>query len=204
MPTDHLSTTHQIAIFASGSGSNAQKIMEYFEAHPQVRVTLVLTNNPTAGVLQRAASLHIPTHVFNRNEFYQTDDVLRVLQEHRITFIVLAGFLWLMPSNLVVAYPRRIVNIHPALLPKFGGKGMYGSRVHEAVVQAGEKESGITIHYVNEHYDEGQVIFQASCALQSGDTPEIVAHKVLELEHRHFPAVIEKVILNEKTLPTTS
>jgi phosphoribosylglycinamide formyltransferase-1 len=204
MPANHSSFPHQIAIFASGSGSNGQKIIEYFESHTQIRVTLVLTNNPQAGVLQRAAGFHIPTHVFTRNEFYQTDDVLRVLEDHRITFIVLAGFLWLMPSNLVAAYPGSIVNIHPALLPKFGGKGMYGSRVHEAVVQAGEKESGITIHYVNEHYDEGQVIFQASCALQPDDTPEMVAHKVLELEHRHFPAVIEKVILDESKLPATS
>jgi phosphoribosylglycinamide formyltransferase-1 len=190
----------RIAIFASGSGSNAQRIIEYFQYHPQIRVALVLSNNPKAGVLERAARFDIPVHVFNRTDFYQSDDVLGLLESSGISFLVLAGFLWLMPSNLVQAFPGRIVNIHPALLPKYGGKGMYGLNVHKAVVEAGEKESGITIHFVNEHYDEGQPIFQATCPLQATDTPEEVALKVLELEHRYFPRVIEQVILGQAAL----
>jgi phosphoribosylglycinamide formyltransferase 1 len=146
-------------------------------------------------VLERASRLGVPSHVFNRNDFYQTNEVLQVLEDHRISFIVLAGFLWLMPANLVQAFPDRIVNIHPALLPRYGGKGMYGMKVHEAIVQAGEKESGITIHYVNEHYDEGQIVFQATCAVSPDDSPEEVAHKVQALEHQYFPPVIERVIL---------
>jgi len=196
----HPSAPHRIAIFASGSGSNAQRIMEYFQLHPQIQVTLVLSNNPKAGVLERAARLNTPVQVFNRTDFYHGDEVLRVLESRGITFLVMAGFLWLMPANLVQAFPNRIVNIHPALLPRYGGKGMYGLNVHKAVVKAGEQESGITIHFVNEHYDEGQTIFQASCPLQPSDTPEEVAHKVLELEHRHFPRVIEQVILGKKPL----
>ncbi len=191
-PTDQC-----IAIFASGSGSNAQRIIEYFQGHPTIRVTLVLTNNPQAGVLERATKLGVPSLVFTRAELYESDTVLQQLRETKVSFIVLAGFLWLMPSNLVEAFPDRIVNIHPALLPKFGGKGMYGTRVHEAVVQAGEKESGITIHLVNNRYDEGQVIFQAACSLSPSDTPEIVARKVQHLEHRHFPRVIEQFLLAE-------
>ena len=152
------------------------------------------------GVLERAKKLGIPSLVFTRAGFYQSDSVLQQLQDAQVSFIVLAGFLWLMPSNLVEAFPDRIVNIHPALLPKFGGKGMYGMRVHEAVVQAGEKESGITIHLVNHRYDEGQVIFQAACSLSPTDTPEIVSHKVQQLEHRHFPRVIEQLILAEPIL----
>lgn len=185
---------HKIAVFASGSGSNAQKIIEYFQNQPHAEVALVLSNNPNAGVLERAASFGVPTYVFNRSTFYNTNEVIQELQNHQITFVVLAGFLWLTPANLVQAYPHRIINIHPALLPKFGGKGMYGHFVHEAVVQAGESESGITIHYVNEHYDEGQIIFQARCALDKDDTPDEVAHKVQVLEHQHFPEVIAKII----------
>jgi phosphoribosylglycinamide formyltransferase 1 len=188
----------QIAIFASGSGSNTQRIIEYFQHHPTIRVTTVLSNNPNAGVLERAKRLEVPSLVFTRKEFYESDAVLQHLRNADISFIVLAGFLWLMPSNLVDAFPDRIVNIHPALLPKFGGKGMYGRHVHEAVVEAGEKESGISIHLVNKHYDEGSILFQASCPLTPADTPEKVAHKVLELEHRHFPKVIEQVILKLK------
>jgi phosphoribosylglycinamide formyltransferase 1 len=193
--SSHTSEAHSIAIFASGSGSNAERIIEYFRSHPSIRVSLVLTNNPKAGVLERASRLGVPSHVFNRNDFYQTNEVLQVLEDHRISFIVLAGFLWLMPANLVQAFPDRIVNIHPALLPRYGGKGMYGMKVHEAIVQAGEKESGITIHYVNEHYDEGQIVFQATCAVSPDDSPEEVAHKVQALEHQYFPPVIERVIL---------
>lgn len=196
----HAPAPHRIAIFASGSGSNAQRIMEYFQRHPQIEVALVLSNNPKAGVLERAARLNTPVHVFNRTDFYQGDEVLRVLQSRGITFLVLAGFLWLMPTHLVHAFPNRIINIHPALLPRYGGKGMYGLNVHQAVVEAGEQESGITIHFVNEHYDEGQTIFQARCPLRPTDTPEEVAQKVLELEHRHFPRVIEQVMLGKKPL----
>jgi len=149
---------HRIAIFASGSGTNARKIMEYFQDHPKISVHLVLSNNPDAYVLTRAHQFNIPTLTFSRQELYQSSHILDILSVQGIDFIVLAGFLWLIPSYILKAYPNQIVNIHPALLPTYGGKGMYGMRVHEAVIAAGEKESGISIHYVNENYDEGQII----------------------------------------------
>ena len=171
--------------------------MEHFAAHPRVRVGGVLTNNPNAGALERAARWGVPSRVFSRAEFYQSDDVPQWLRERSVSFVVLAGFLWLTPPSLVAAFPNRIVNIHPALLPKFGGQGMYGMRVHEAVVAAGEKESGITVHYVNERYDEGRILFQATCPVAPDDAPADVARKVQELEHRYFPGVIEKAVLDE-------
>ena len=183
-----------IAIFASGSGTNAQKIMEHFDNHPAIRIKLVLSNKPDAGVLLRAANFFIPTHIFSRKDFYETDEVINQLTGHQINYIVLAGFLWLVPVPLIRAFPGRIVNIHPALLPRFGGKGMYGMRVHEAVVARKEPETGITIHLVNEEYDKGKILFQARCAVQPGDTPETVAHKVHALEHAHFAQVIERWI----------
>ena len=188
-----------IAIFASGSGTNAQKIMEHFDNHPAIRVKLVLSNKPDAPVLLRAANFFIPTHVFSRKNFYETDAVIRQLTDNRINYLVLAGFLWLVPVSLLRAFPGRIVNIHPALLPKFGGKGMYGMRVHEAVVASHEPETGITIHLADEEYDRGEILFQARCAVQPNDTPETVAHKVHALEHAHFAEVIERWIAS---LPT--
>ena len=183
-----------IAIFASGSGSNAERIVEYFADSEQVNVKLFLCNNPEAGVIQRAERLQIPLMMFDRPMF-KSGEVVKILQENQIDWVVLAGFLWLVPKNMVEAFPNRIINIHPALLPKYGGKGMYGHFVHEAVVENKETESGITIHFVNEHYDEGGVIFQASFPVLSTDSPEDVARKGQILEHKHFPEVIERVIL---------
>lgn len=184
----------RIAIFASGSGSNAHKIMEHFRYSDDAEVVLVLTNNPYAYVLQRADSFEVPSHIFDRNEFYHSDDVLNLLKNLGVDLIVLAGFLWLIPQNLLQAFPNCIINIHPSLLPKFGGKGMYGDRVHQAVLAAGEAESGITIHYVNEHYDEGEFIFQAKYRIDEGDSIEMLKIKGLKLEHLHFPRVIENLI----------
>jgi len=185
---------HHIAIFASGTGSNARKIMEYFAENDRARVVLVVSNKPDAGVLDIAHEHHVPTYVIGRKDFYETEELLDVLDKYRVDFIALAGFLWLVPTYLVRAFLKRIVNIHPALLPKFGGKGMYGNRVHEAVKAAGEHETGITIHFVNEHYDEGDIVFQATCSVEPGDTPDTIAHKVLKLEHRYFPEVIENIL----------
>jgi len=184
-----------IAIFASGTGSNAKNMIHYFKHHPWISVSLVVSNKPGAPVLDIARENDIPTLVIDREYFYQSEDILKKINEYLIDFVVLAGFLWLVPAYLVKACERRMVNIHPALLPKYGGKGMYGMKVHEAVCRAGESETGITIHFVNEQYDEGDVVFQAKCQVGPGDTPETVAQKVLQLEHRYFPAVIEKLIL---------
>lgn len=186
----------RIAIFASGSGSNAEEITKYFRNTDFAEVALILTNNPEAYVLQRAEKLGVPAVTFTGKELRETDIVLNVLKEYDIDFIVLAGFLLLVPQNLIEAFPDRIVNIHPALLPRYGGKGMYGDRVHQAVCDAGEKESGITIHYVNPLYDEGQIIFQATCPVNEEDTPETVARKVHALEYQHYPQVIGRVIKN--------
>lgn len=183
-----------IAIFASGTGSNAQKIMEHFKASETARVALLVSNNKDAGVLRIAEAYGISTHLIARKGFYDTTALLEVLAAHQIDFIALAGFMWLAPAYLVRAFPNRIVNIHPALLPKFGGKGMYGIHVHEAVKASGDTESGITIHYVNERYDEGDILFQASCALEPGDSPVHIAQKVLVLEHQWYPKVIEGVL----------
>lgn len=183
-----------IAVFASGSGTNAQKIIEHFKAGTVARVTLVVTNNCDAFVLERAKKAHIPTLIINKKSFSESHHLLDQLKKFHIDFIVLAGFLWLIPTYLIKSYPRKIVNIHPALLPKYGGKGMYGDKVHEAVIQNKETESGITIHYVNEHYDEGQIIFQAKCPVYLSDTPETLAEKIHQLEYEYFPGTIEAVI----------
>lgn len=187
-------TSKKIVIFASGSGSNAENLARYFEHHDDVNVAYILSNNKDAYVLERAQKLHIPSRVFTRNEFYTTHEIVDLLKELSIDLIVLAGFLWLVPPQLVAAYPKRIVNIHPALLPKYGGKGMYGQRVHQAVVDNHETESGITIHYVNEHYDDGDIIFQARCSVLPSDTADDVAKKVHQLEYAHFPQVIGMVL----------
>ena len=188
----------KIAIFASGSGSNAENIIQYFAQKPQFCVKSVFCNVPDAYVLERAKKYRIPSFVFNREEFRNPDKVFRQLQEQEIDFIVLAGFLWLMPSFITAAWPNKIVNIHPALLPASGGKGMYGHHVHEAVIAAGEKESGITIHYVNDHYDQGAIIFQAKCPVLPTDTPDDLAARVHELEYRYFPQIIAETILKQE------
>ena len=183
-----------IAIFASGAGSNARKIIEYFENKGlRIKVSLIVCNVPGAGVLEIAKEKGIPSLIINKADFTATGYV-ESLQNADINFIVLAGFLWKVPEVLVRAYPKAIINIHPALLPKYGGKGMYGARVHEAVIAAGEKQSGITIHWVNEHYDEGAIIFQASCAIDASDTADTLANKIHALEHAHFAPTIEKLL----------
>jgi phosphoribosylglycinamide formyltransferase 1 len=184
----------QIAIFASGNGSNFQRIADYFAGNDAVEIAVLYSNREDAFALERAASLGIPSVVFNRNQFYSTPAILNDLQDRKIDWIVLAGFLWLVPENILRAFKDRIVNIHPALLPKYGGKGMYGMRVHEAVVATGDRKSGITIHMVNAHYDEGQIVFQASCSVLRGDTAEDVAAKIHRLEFEHFPRIIEELV----------
>ena len=185
----------KVALFASGSGSNVQNISEYFATNPHVKINLILSNNPNAFVLERAKKLGIQTHVFTRDSFYNTHEIIKVLEKAQTDFIVLAGFLWLIPQYLIQAYPNKIINIHPALLPKYGGKGMYGSKVHEAVINNKEKESGITIHYVNEQYDEGSIIFQARCMVKPDDSPESVAKRIHELEYEYYPKIIEQLIM---------
>ena len=187
-------TQKRLAIFASGSGSNAEKIAEYFKNHPNIEISLILSNNPQAGVIARARKFQIPVVLFDKKTFNDTNRIVELLQNQHIDLVVLAGFMMLIPEAMVQAFPNKIINIHPALLPKYGGKGMYGHFVHEAVVAAQESESGITIHYVNEHYDEGTIIFQASCPVSPTDTPEDVAKKVQVLEHQHFPEVVEQVL----------
>ena len=186
-----------IAIFASGSGSNTENIIRYFRKSEAIQVSLVLSNRSDAYVLERAHRLGVPCNVFPKEDWMAGDEILAVLQEYHIDFVVLAGFLVRVPDLLLHAYPNKIINIHPALLPKFGGKGMYGDRVHEAVVAAGEKECGITIHYINEHYDEGNIVFQTACPVLPTDSPEGVAKKVHALEYEHFPRVIERVLCGE-------
>ena len=184
-----------LVIFASGSGSNAENIIRYFAEKPEFKVKKIYCNVADAYVLERAKKYQVPAVVFNREELRNPEVILAQLQAEATDFIILAGFLWLMPACITAAYPNRIVNIHPALLPTYGGKGMYGHHVHEAVIAAGEKESGITIHYVNDHYDEGTILFQAKCPVLPTDTPDELASRVHELEYRYFPEVIEKTIL---------
>lgn len=187
----------RIAIFASGSGTNAEEIFKYFQQHPSIEVVTLLSNNEQAFALERAKKYGVPTFVFDRKQFRETQQVLEWLHKNEVTHIVLAGFMWLVPDYLVKAFPNRIINIHPALLPKFGGKGMYGMHVHEAVKAAAETETGITIHEVNEHYDEGQIIFQAKCEVGPSDSPEQIAKKVHALEYAHYPRVIENWIIKK-------
>jgi phosphoribosylglycinamide formyltransferase-1 len=184
----------RIAIFASGSGSNAQKIMEHFKRNADAEVVLILTNNPQAYVLQRADNFEVPSHIFTRAEFYDSEDVISLLKNLQVDIIVLAGFLWLVPQSLLSAFPNKIINLHPALLPKFGGKGMYGDNVHKAVLAAGEEESGITIHFANAEFDEGEIIHQSRFKIEPGDTLEMVKFKIQQLEHLHFPKVIENLL----------
>ncbi len=185
----------QLAIFASGSGSNAENIFRYFQNEPQINVACICTNRPDAYVIERAAKYDLPVLVFNRDDFYKTGKVLNYITDLKIDWIILAGFLWLVPDPLIVHFPNRIINIHPALLPKYGGKGMYGHHVHESVINAKDTVSGITIHYVNKHYDQGSIIFQATCPVVTGDTADTLAAKVHELEYEHFPRVIRQIVL---------
>ncbi len=183
----------KIAILASGSGSNAENIINYFSGRTDISFPFILCNKKEAFVHERAKKLHIPSITFDKMQL-ENGEVLSILEKEGIDFIVLAGFLLKVPENILAAYPNKIVNIHPALLPKYGGKGMYGMKVHETVVANNEKESGITIHYVNEKYDEGAIIAQYKCEVSAGDSPEDVAQKVHALEYEYFPKVIEKVI----------
>ncbi len=190
----------RIAIFASGSGSNAQKIMEHFKKSNDAEVSIVLTNNPDAYVLQRADNFEIPSHVFDKAEFRDTNNIVDILKNLQIDLIVLAGFLWLIPKNLLEAFPNKIINIHPALLPKYGGKGMYGDKVHTAILENGETESGITIHFVNEKFDEGEIIHQSKFKIEPNDDLEMVKFKGQQLEHQHFPKVIENLLKKMKSI----
>jgi phosphoribosylglycinamide formyltransferase 1 len=185
---------HKIAIFASGAGSNARQIITHFRRSGTVKVDLVVCNKPGAGVLDIAEEEGIDVLMLDRERFFKGDGFVPVFLGRDITLIVLAGFLWKLPATLIQAYPQRIVNVHPALLPRHGGKGMYGRHVHEAVIADGDRESGITIHYVDELYDHGAIIFQAHVAVSPSDTPDSLAQKIHQLEHRHFPAVIERVL----------
>ena len=186
----------RVAVFASGSGSNAQNIIEYFSKNREIVVDSLWSNNENAYALIRAERLGIETFTFGKDAFYKSREILEQLSDRKIDMIVLSGFLWLVPKSLIGEFT--IINIHPALLPKYGGKGMYGSKVHEEVIKNKEKESGITVHYVNDRYDEGNIIFQATCAIDSSDTPDSLAEKVHQLEYEHFPRVIEEVLMTEE------
>jgi len=184
-----------IAIFASGSGTNAENIIKYFSNRNSAKVILVFSNKHKAYVLKRAEAHNIKTVFFEYDDLYVTGRVLDTLLFYEIDFIVLAGFLWFVPDDILTRYERRIINIHPALLPMYGGKGMYGEKVHEAVIRNRDAESGITIHYVNQFYDEGEIIFQAHCAVDPSDTPETLAEKVHALEYKYYPEIIEDLIM---------
>jgi phosphoribosylglycinamide formyltransferase-1 len=183
-----------IAIFASGEGTNAQNIIDYFKFSNKIKIALVVSNKPNANVLNRAIQSGIPSIVINRHSFYESDQTIDRLKTLNIDLIVLAGFLWMIPENFVKAFSNRIINIHPALLPKHGGKGMYGINVHKAVILAKDAQSGISIHYVNEYYDEGKIISQHQCNVSENETPESLAKKIHALEHAHLPKAIEKLL----------
>jgi phosphoribosylglycinamide formyltransferase 1 len=184
----------RLAIFASGSGTNAQAIVDYFKNKEKYVVKLILSNKSDAYVLERAKSLNIPSLVFDKDTFYNSHKILHLLEKEQIDLVILAGFLWLIPDYLITNFPNKIINIHPALLPNYGGKGMYGLRVHEAVIKNHDAETGITIHFVNNEYDRGKIIFQAKCKVESNDTAETIANKVHKLEHEFYPKVIEKIL----------
>jgi len=193
----------RIAIFASGSGSNAQRIMEHFKRNKEMEVALVLCNKPDAYVLQRADNFEVPTHVFTKDELLHTNSIDNLLKNLEIDILVLAGFMWLLPERFIQNYPKRIVNIHPALLPKHGGAGMFGRKVHESVLKSKDPETGITIHYVNENFDEGEIIYQSRCIVDKNDDLEKLAYKVHQLEHIHYPKIIEDLLkkLDKKVYP---
>lgn len=186
--------TPRIAVFASGNGTNAENIIRYSQIENSFEVAAVFSNNPDAFVLQRAKNMGVETFFFDKNQFAESNFVFDKLMELKADWIILAGFLWMVPQNLVNRWNNRIINIHPALLPKFGGKGMFGMNVHNAVIESKETQSGITIHFVNDRYDEGDIIFQAICEVTKDDTPETLAQKVHELEYKYFPEVISQII----------
>lgn len=186
---------HRLAIFASGSGTNAQNIINYFLNEPQIKISCICTNRADAYVVERARTHNIPVLVFSKDEFYHTENILTYLNNNKINWIILAGFLWLVPSYLIHAFPDHIINIHPALLPKYGGKGMYGNHVHQAVIDHKDTVSGITIHRVDSEYDRGSIIFQATCTVDASDTAESLATKIHDLEYEHFPKIIEQEVL---------
>lgn len=186
----------RLVIFASGAGSNAQQIINCFRNSTLAKIVLIVCNKPGAGVISIAEKENISVLLIEKERFFKGDAYLPELQKIKTNLIILAGFLWKIPQTLIDAYPRRIINIHPALLPKYGGRGMYGQYVHEAIINAGEMESGITIHYVDEHYDNGDIIFQTACPVLEGDTPETLARRIHQLEHLHYPIVIEELIKN--------
>ncbi len=194
MSSSKRTSPKKIIVFASGSGSNAENIIHYFRDSGTAEVVSVMCNKPSAKVLERAQKLNVTALYFDRTAFYNTNDVLHILEDTNPDLIVLAGFLWLFPSSILEKFPNKVINLHPALLPKFGGKGMFGNNVHKAVLDNKEKETGITIHYVNEKYDDGQIIFQKSFPISSGETITSLTEKIHELEHRHFPRVIEKLL----------
>jgi formyltetrahydrofolate-dependent phosphoribosylglycinamide formyltransferase len=195
--TTHHSPLNNIAIFASGAGSNAQKIIDHFRNNSTVKIVMIVCNNPEAGVLQIAKKENIPALIIEKEQFFRGDVYIKELKEKKIDWIVLAGFLWKVPGIFIKEFPGRIINIHPALLPKYGGRGMYGSAVHEAVIAAKEKESGISIHYVDELYDHGKIIFQATCPVLQNDTVNSLAQRIHALEHEHYPKVIEEILRSE-------
>lgn len=192
------SPTTKVALFASGSGTNAQRIIDYFKDNKSIEVSMLLSNNPEAYALTRAQHANVPTRVFTKAEFKDSSVIVDELKAAGISWIILAGFLWLIPKHLIQAYPLTMLNIHPALLPNFGGKGMYGMHVHKAVIETGAKQTGITIHKVNEEYDKGEIVFQAGFDVLPTDTPETVAEKIHALEYEHFPRVIEEQIIKLK------
>ena len=187
-------TPKKLVIFASGSGTNAENIIKYFQKDHRVKVEAVFSNNRAAKVLERAHKLNVKALHFDREALYGSNEMLNLLKDMNPDLIVLAGFLWIFPQNILHKFKDRVINIHPALLPKYGGKGMYGMKVHEAVLEKKELETGISIHYVNEHYDEGKLIFQATCPVESTDTAEDIANKIHALEYKHFPEVIENLL----------
>lgn len=187
----------KIAIFASGSGTNTENIIRFFENHKTIKIALVLTNNPKAKVIHRVSKFNIKTIIFSREDIYENGIILKLLLKFRIKFIVLAGFLWIIPKNIIDNFPFKIINIHPALLPKFSGKGMYGMKIHRLVTENKEKESGITIHFVNEEYDKGQIIFQKSIFVQPNESADELAERIHKLEYKYYPKIIEKLILNQ-------
>ncbi|MBN1416780.1 MAG: phosphoribosylglycinamide formyltransferase [Bacteroidales bacterium] len=187
-----------LVLFASGSGTNAENIVRYFDKSADIKVVSICTNNKNAFVIERAKNLDVPVFIFNRHDFYETDNVIHHLLISKADWIILAGFLWLVPENLLTTFPNRIVNIHPALLPKYRGKGMYGERVHQAVIDNGDKESGITIHIVNAEYDRGDIVFQARCPVLCEDTIETLAQKVHKLEYEFYPKIIEELVTGKR------
>jgi phosphoribosylglycinamide formyltransferase-1 len=184
----------KILILASGEGTNAGKIMDFFKANDSVKVALVISNNPNAGVLIKAAERNIPAMILDKREFFSDDSIIQYLVKEQIDLVVLAGFLWLLPQKFIQAFPSSIINIHPALLPKYGGKGMYGMNVHKAVIEAKEKESGITVHYVNEKFDEGKIILQQKCSISEGETASTLADKIKALEHKYYSEAILELL----------